>query len=225
MLGTVPVVFLIFPTCLTGALLYMASLDTDSGNPQFPWAGAVSTITASFTAMVQFGSMIIAAYYLEQAADERANEVALIEIDKEVKEADDRDEYMRNCYKTVTQWRAIPLWSKSILISSLACITISCYMVQFFSSMCFVDHELTDSIEENLGGKLSNLFLPLGWTAVILFLASMMLLSMFSSWGKVRAPRSIFDCYSIHILIVFPFLFSVASKESSQIRQKNTYSE
>ncbi len=67
-LGTTPVVFLILPTCVTGALLYMASLKDESGNPEFSLAGTVSTITASLTALVQFGSMIVAAYYLEQTA-------------------------------------------------------------------------------------------------------------------------------------------------------------
>ena len=49
MIGTMPIVFLIFPTVLTGALLYMTSLETETGNPQFPWAGTVSTISASVT--------------------------------------------------------------------------------------------------------------------------------------------------------------------------------
>eukprot|EP00571_Detonula_confervacea_P007225 CAMPEP_0172327990 /NCGR_PEP_ID=MMETSP1058-20130122/60117_1 /TAXON_ID=83371 /ORGANISM="Detonula confervacea, Strain CCMP 353" /LENGTH=905 /DNA_ID=CAMNT_0013045083 /DNA_START=218 /DNA_END=2935 /DNA_ORIENTATION=- len=188
-LGTIPVVFLIFPTCLTGALLYMTSLETDTGNPEFPWAGTVSTITASSTALVQFGSMIVAAYYLEQASDKRADEVAAIKDDKEVKEADEKDEHMRKCYETVTQWNAMPLWSKLILTCSLVCITSSCYMVQFFSSVCFAEHSLTDSIDENLGGNVGNLFLPLGWASVILFGAAIILLSTFSSWGKHQAEK------------------------------------
>lgn len=185
MLGTTPIVFLILPTCLTGALLYMTSLKTDTGNPVFPWAGTVSAITASATAMVQFGSMIVAAYYLEQASEKRADEVAAIEDDKEVKEADDRDEHMNKCYEHVTKWNAMPAVPKIILTLGLASITSSCYMVQFFSDMCFVTHTLTDSIDENLGGNLGNLFLPLGWVAVGLFGASIILLWLFSSWGKV----------------------------------------
>src|SRR6056300_2102000 len=42
-LGTTPGVFLILPTCVTGALLYMASLKDESGNPKFSWAGTAST--------------------------------------------------------------------------------------------------------------------------------------------------------------------------------------
>ena len=131
--------------------------------------------------------MIVAAYYLEQAADNRADEVAAIEDDAEVKEKDDRDEHMRQCYENVTQWPVMPLLPKMVLTSSLASITASCYMVQFFSDLCFVEHSLTDSIDENLGGNVSNLFLPLGWIAVGLFGASSILLVIFTSWGKVRA--------------------------------------
>jgi len=187
MLGTLPVVFLIFPTCLTGALLYMSSLETDTGNPEFPWADSVKTLTASTTAMVQFGSMVVAAYYLEKAADERADEVKAIENDKEVKEADEKDEHIKRCYATVTQWNAISFWSKSLLIFSLTSITASCYMVQFFSVYCFAEHSLTDSIYDNLGGNVGNLFLPLGRASIVLFATSIILLITFSSWGKVSS--------------------------------------
>ena len=187
MLGTLPIVFLIFPTCLTGALLYMSSLVTDTGNPAFPWAGTVSTLTASLTALVQLGSMIVAAYYLEQTSDKRAEDIQAIEDDKEVKEADDKDEHMKKCYETVTQWNVMPFWSKLIITSAVACITCACYFVQFFSTACFVEHSLTDSFYDNLGGNIANLFLPLGWAAVGLFVASIVLLDIFSIWGKVSA--------------------------------------
>ena len=98
MLGTLPIVFLIFPTCLSGALLYMASLETDTGNPEFPWAATVSAITASLTAVVQFGSMIVAVYYLEQTANKRAADVEAIPEDREVKEADDKAVHLKMCY-------------------------------------------------------------------------------------------------------------------------------
>ena len=176
MIGTLPTIVLIIPSCLTGTFLYMASLTTDSGSLEFPWASTVSTITASVTALVQFGSMIVAGFYLEQAADKRGDEIAEIADDEEVKEADEKDEHMRKCYKNVTQWNgALPITPKLILICSLASITASCFLVQLFTSMCFVDHTLTD------------LFLPMGWAAVGLFIGSMILLGMFMSWGKVRA--------------------------------------
>ena len=193
MLGTVPVVFLIFPTCVTGALLYMASLKDESGNPEFSWAGTVSTITASATALVQFGSLIVAAYYLEQAADKRVDEVAAIEDDVEVKKADDDAAYINQCYREVTQWNEIPVFPKLLMRSSLGCIIVSCYIVQLFSSRCFTDHSLTDSIDTNLKGNVGNLFLPLGWIATGLFVASMVLIYAFIRWGMSKAEAKAKD--------------------------------
>lgn len=190
MLGTTPIVFLIAPTCLTGALLYMASLETDTGNPEFPWAGTVSTITAAATAIVQFGSMIVAAYYLEQTAGKRARDIEAIPDDREVKEADDKAAHLRRCYTDVTQWEVIPCSAKLLIQFSLASIITSSYMVQLFSSLCFTPHSLTDSIDENLDGKVSNLFLPLGWVAVGLFCISIILIYLFESWGEVSVQSS-----------------------------------
>lgn len=135
MLGTLPVIVLIIPSCLTGSLLYMASLVTETGNPVFDWAGTLSTITASITAVVQFASMIVAAYYLEQASDRYASEIAAIEDDIEVKEADARDEHIRQCYQNVTQWNSMPVMPKLLISCSLFSITVSCYMVRMLKAI------------------------------------------------------------------------------------------
>lgn len=185
MIGTIPTIVLVIPSCLTGTLLYMASLKSENGVPQYPWAFTVSTITAAFTAGIQFCSMLVAAHYLERAVDQRSEEVAAIEDDMEVKEADARDEHIRKCYKSVTEWNAIPLVPKVTLVCSLVSVTASCYMVQFFTSLCFVDYSLTDTIDGNLEGNAANLFLPLGWVAAGSFFGSMILLIIFTSWGKV----------------------------------------
>ena len=194
MIGTLPIVLLILPTCLMGALIYMASLDSETGNPEIPWAGTAATICASVTAFVQFGSMIVAAYYLERTGEKRQEEIDAIEIDEEVKEADDRDEQLKKCYSSVTQWRSISVLQKIVLSSAVACITASCYMVQFFSSLCFRGHELTDSIHENLEGSFLNLFLPLGWIAVGLFCVSIILLRIFIRWGNVSKSVGLSSC-------------------------------
>ena len=189
MLGTVPVVFLTIPTCVTGTFLYMASVEAD-GNPVYPWARTLSTITASFTAIVQFGSMIVAAYYLEQAADKRIEEIEGIPIDEEVKEADEKAENLKNCYRDVTQWGALPWFAKWYIRISLTCIVTSSYMVQLFSSQCFLSYSLTDSIDENLNGNAANLFLPLGWAAVILFMLSCLFLILFQQRGNVSYDKN-----------------------------------
>ena len=189
LLGTTPIVFLIAPTCLTGALLYMASLENGSGNPEFPWAGTVSTITAAITAVVQFGSMIVAAYYLERTANKRVADVEAIPDDLEVKEADEKAAHLKRCYRDITQWNVMPFLPRLLIQTSLVCIVTSCYMVQLFSSLCFTPHSLTDSIDDNLDGKVSNIFRPLGWAAVCLFCISIVLIYIFESWGEKKAQK------------------------------------
>jgi len=189
LLGTTPIVFLIAPTCLTGALLYMASLENGSGNPEFPWAGTVSTITAAITAVVQFGSMIVAAYYLERTANKRVADVEATPDDLEVKEADEKAAHLKRCYRDVTQWNVMPFLPRLLIQTSLVCIVTSCYMVQLFSSSCFTPHSLTDSIDDNLDGKVSNIFLPLGWVSVSLFCISIVLIYIFESWGEKKAQK------------------------------------
>jgi hypothetical protein len=125
MLGTLPTAILIIPSCMTGTFLYMASLTTDSGNPEFPWASTVSAITASVAGLMQFISMLVAVYYLEQAVEKRGDEIAAIEDDEEVAEADSIDEKRRKCFENVTQWDVVPLMPKLMLVCSLASITAS----------------------------------------------------------------------------------------------------
>ena len=185
MLGTAPIVFLILPTCLSGAFLYMAFLETD-GNPDFPWSATVSTITLTLTAIVQFGSMIVAAYYVERAAS-GSDGIEGIPDDQEVKEADEKAAHLRRCYQTATKWEVLPWLPKISLGASLLLIVTSSYMVQLFSGYCFIPHTLTDSIDENLDGKVANLFLPLGWVSVGLFGASGVLLFLFMTWGERQA--------------------------------------
>lgn len=196
MLGTVPIVFLILPTCLTGTFLYMSSVEMD-GNSVYPWARTLSTISAAFTALVQFGSMIVAAYYLEQAADKRVAELDRIPIDEDVKQADQDREIITKCYQEVTRWTALPWVVKTYLRVSLGCIITSSYLVQIFSESCFRTHSLTDSIETNLSGNAANLFLPLGWVAVSLFILSCLFLAMFQKSCNVSLL-----CLSIYLLTI-----------------------
>ena len=185
MFGTIPVVLIVFPTCLTGAFLYMASLETSAGNPVYSWAGTVSTVTATATSLLLFGAMMTSVYYIEQAMSKRGDEVNAIEDDEEVKAADEKDEYMKKCYEDATKWDIVPKIAQLALLVATT-FSIACfYMVQFFPDLCFIEHSLTDSYYSNLEGNLFNLFLPLGWAAVGLFVASWVLLSMFTGWGKV----------------------------------------
>lgn len=129
---------------------------------------------------------IIATFYIEFTTSQRSDELALIPVDEEVKEADERDEAFHKCYGEVTQWHSMPLWPKIMLQASLVCTVASSYMSLLFSSQCFEKHALTDTIEENLGGEWHTIIKPLGWVVIGLFIAAIVFLMLFSSWGKVR---------------------------------------
>ncbi len=194
LVGTLPIVFLILPTLLTGSFLYMADVrDEVTGEHEFPWAGTLAAVFGALTAIVQFGSMVVAAFYLERVIDEKEEELDLIPIDEEVKRADERDEEHKKAYSDISQWEILPSWARFVLSLSLSCMIICCYMVQLFASYCFRDFELTDSIETSLDGDWKNLTKPLGIVANILLLVSITLLQMFVTWVNVSSLTSMVD--------------------------------
>lgn len=195
LVGTLPIIFLIVPTLLTGSFTYMADArDQDNGELLYPWAGTMGAVFAAITALVQFGSMVVAAFFLERIMSERKDEIDAIPIDEDVKLADERDEARKVAYSEVTQWYSLPCLAKFCLIVSLTCMIISCYMVQFFAGFCFRDYQLTYTIETHLDGDWRNLIKPLGYVANILFLISFVLLWMFSTWANVSFCLYIVFC-------------------------------
>jgi len=191
MIGTIPVICVIFPTCVSGTLSYMMGMKTESGNPEYVWASMAFVLVTAFSTCVQFGALIIATFYIEFTTSQRSDELALIPVDEEVKEADERDEAFHKCYGEVTQWHSMPLWPKIMLQASLVCTVASSYMSLLFSSQCFEKHALTDTIEENLGGEWHTIIKPLGWVVIGLFIAAIVFLMLFSSWGKKKAREKL----------------------------------
>lgn len=187
LVGTLPVFFLILPTMFIGSFTYMAGLRLEDGSLEFPSAGVLATVSAAITALVQFGSMLFAAYFLEQTISKRKEELDAIEIDKEVAELEAKEEHFNQCYHKVTQWEVVPLCARITLSLALAYMVMSCYMVQLFGNQCFAPYQLTYTIDEHLGGNWTNLVLPLGWCAIGLFLLSCLLLYAFITWANYRA--------------------------------------
>jgi TRAP-type C4-dicarboxylate transport system permease small subunit len=189
LLGTTPVFFLIVPTLLTGSFTYMASLKLENGQPEFQSASTLATVFAAITAVVQFGAMVVAAFYLEQTVSNKGEELDKIEVDVGVKEREDKQEEINKCYKEVTQWDRVPFLAKALLMLSLATMVTSCYMVQLFSTHCFANYELTYTIEDNLDGDWTNLLLPLGRAACLLFIVSCLELYGYIAWAGREARK------------------------------------
>mmetsp|Transcript_1128 Transcript_1128/g.1704 ORF Transcript_1128/g.1704 Transcript_1128/m.1704 type:complete len:822 (+) Transcript_1128:37-2502(+) len=182
--GTIPVLMLIIPTVLAGSFTYMESLKLPDGQPEFSWAGTAATISAASAAIVLFSFMLFAAYYVEQTMREREEDIDELPLDKDVKKLDDEQISKNKVYKDLTEWKLVPKWARFCLILSLICMIMSCYMVQLFQEDAFTPYQLTHTIERHLGGDWMNLVKPLGWIALYLFAASLLLFSFVSKWIK-----------------------------------------
>lgn len=185
LVGTLPVFLLIIPTVLAGSFTFMAGLKLPDGQLEFTWAGTAAAISTAFAAMVLFGFMLSAAYYVEKTLRERADDIAKIEIDHLVKILDDETAQKNEAYKQVTQWHLVPSWAKFFLLLSLVCMIMSCYMVQLFQDGAFTPYQLTYTISQHLNGDWKNLVKPLGLVVLLLFAASILFYTVFHSWAKV----------------------------------------
>lgn len=183
LVGTLPVVFLILPTVLTGTFMY---LKTD---PTYGWASTASIIFIVLTSVVQFGSMVVAGVYLERTSSQRKEEIEQVPIDAEVKALEDAEEEYNRIYADVTRWRVVPVWAKCCLLLSLLTIVIPCYTNTLFLSSSFATFELTSTISEDLNGNVWNFVEPLGWWSLGSFFVSMVFLKVFFSWAKHASNR------------------------------------
>jgi hypothetical protein len=191
LVGTLPVALLVIPTVLAGSFTYMGSivLDDGSGDNEFPWAVTAATMATAAAAMVMFGFMLSAAYYVEKTVSSRGDELAAMPFDEEVKKANDADIAMNEAYQEVTQWKDIPSFAQIILILSLASMITSCYMVQLFQDDAFQEYQLTYTIDKHLDGDWKNIVKPIGWVAILLFIASIAFLMIFKFWANGKARK------------------------------------
>lgn len=185
LVGTIPVLALIAPTVLAGSFTYLGSLELEKGQPEFSWAGTANTLSLAVAAVVLFGFMLLAAYYVEQTIRERKDEIDAIPIDEEVKRYDDEQEASNEAFKEVTQWHLVPWFARFILLLALFSVITSCYMMQIFYDSAFTAYQLTYTIDEHLDGDWKNLVKPLGSIALLLFAATTVLQILFNAWAKV----------------------------------------
>lgn len=192
LIGTLPVIFLIMPTVLSGLFLYMQSIiDPETGFTMYPWAQTAYVMTFSVTAIVQLGALVIAGIYIEKALRERAEEIEQCPIDDEVQQLEVAEQELKEAYKEATKWNNVPLWAKFILLLALVTMVASCYIVTLFLAESFAQFELNDSIEDKLGGKWTNFVKPLGSLSLLLFLGSTVLWYGFEKWAQYMANKSL----------------------------------
>eukprot|EP00924_Labyrinthula_sp_SR-Ha-C_P013193 snap_masked-scaffold_12-processed-gene-12.25-mRNA-1 protein AED:0.29 eAED:0.30 QI:0/0/0/0.5/1/1/4/0/665 len=167
MLGTLPVVFLILPTIVSGAMLIKTAEEPD--NSAF---SALSTISVLLTTIVQAGSMLVATNVIASGAVKYEKELSEEEPDQEVLELDNQRRAVEARYKEITSWNNLTkFWKKSLIIAVIV-MTICCYSFQLFGSSLFVDYEITDSVGDALSGNALFLVTNEGWVVLVLFSVS-----------------------------------------------------
>lgn len=141
---------------------------------------------SAIAACVMFYMMFSAASAAKDALENEQDEIAKIPIDDEVVMAEAAEERAKRVYNEVTQWEKLPKTIQICLILSVALATLSCYILFIFNVHCFEEYDLLYTIDDNLDGDWTNLFLTLGRVALLIFVLSIFFLGIFMWWASVR---------------------------------------
>lgn len=178
LIGSLPLIFLVVPCTLAGALLLKSG--------QSPLYDALGAIALALSALTQAGALLVAMYYIEEYAAKHEKELSAEELDLEVLEFDERSRIMNELYAEVTNWNSnkVPFPMKAILVSSTIIMVGSLYIVQFFGSSCFRPYSLGDTIADKLDGNVLNVVLPLGYAVLGSFVFAYFLFWVFRFWAN-----------------------------------------
>lgn len=188
-IGHSPIFFLILPVTLAGALL----LRKNEGGA---WASA-SSMALAITALVQVVFLLAAAYYIENTIHVHREELMSEPDDEQVKKFDEIANKRARARSYRSEWPRLPGWMKALLWLGVICETASAYLFQLAGSLCFKTFDITDSIEEQLGGNVFNLVRPLGWVGIGLVATGMIVLLILGRWisyaisGGYQVPEEV----------------------------------
>merc|ERR1712070_1341176 len=94
-------------------------------------------------------------------------------------------------YRKATDWHdpTFPKWMRFFLVIAAVLCCASCWFIQIYGSECFESFDITDSIDEKLGGKASNLVLEKGWYAIGMFFVGFFFLFIQQRAAASRAKK------------------------------------
>uniref|UniRef100_A0A7S4M5X6 Uncharacterized protein n=1 Tax=Odontella aurita TaxID=265563 RepID=A0A7S4M5X6_9STRA len=186
LIGTFPVVVLIVPAVLTGSFAYMGSLENDKGQDMYPWADTMGAVVSALTAGSMFFFTLSAANAIKETLAKDGDTIASIPMDEAVAKADAEAEKNQIVNRRVTAWSGVPFFMKLVLIFAVLAMMGCCYLLVLFNSQCFREYDLMYTIGEHLGGQWTNIVMPLGRIALLLFIISYGLHYAFQSWATVK---------------------------------------
>lgn len=184
LIGTIPVLALIIPCVMAGAFQLRVGGEDDTGI----W-GTVSAMTLLIAAGTQSVSLMAAVFYTDAAIAKYGNELRDPSLDdQEVLALTKKDEVRSMNLKATTHWSNIPIYLRALMFCSVGLHSIACHILQWFSSSCFMEYDLTDDYEktfcEEKNNKYENcnpfqFFEPLGRIVMLIFLLSMVTWKLF----------------------------------------------
>ena len=107
--------------------------EDEDGLAKYPWADTMAAVASACIAASIFTFMMLAAGAVKDTFDNRRDEIDAIEIDEEVKQADDMAAAKIEAYNEAVAWTNVPSWAKFSLIMAVASM-IGCYLL--FSWYC-----------------------------------------------------------------------------------------
>jgi hypothetical protein len=171
-LGSIPVYFIIAPTCASSAMLLVGeehSLADYSG------------YIVAFGGFCQVGGSLLAVYFISQCVDLHRQELLEMEDDAEVAELDRQAAVISSHKKALVHYHngKLNICTKLSLMVAVVFMSASCYIFFLLPTRCFIDFELTDSIDEKLDGNVLNVVKNLGWIGMALFTVPCVILKFY----------------------------------------------
>jgi len=197
MTGSIPVLFLIAPCCMSGAFM----LKITPGDSK--WA-AISSVTLAVSACVQTSALAAAGYFIAEVTARDKKKLDAKPKDKEVEALEKVEAENAERYAAATTWDKLPCLARLNLQVGALAMALCCYACQLAGNSCFRTFEVTGEIDAplnpvadavtgvrptpGLGGKASNILLPRGWLVVWLFCFGMLSYYAHGKWVKYCVP-------------------------------------
>ena len=178
--GTLPVLFLIAPTCAAGAFQLKVG---EGGN----WKSLADTML-SVAGLVQAAALTAACYFIEDTSNKHSDELQRIPDDPEVAKADAEAARKSKLRRAATEWRLVPVPMRLLLVAGTVAAVCSAGTFQIMATNCFHPFEVTTKLADPpTYGKILNVLKPLGTIAMKVFVFSCVCLYLFGVWAKCHA--------------------------------------
>mmetsp|Transcript_12454 Transcript_12454/g.14314 ORF Transcript_12454/g.14314 Transcript_12454/m.14314 type:complete len:813 (+) Transcript_12454:168-2606(+) len=164
---SLPVVFLIAPCVISGALLVKASAEGGIYD-------SLNSLFVTVTVVVQSGSMVVAAQTIAKYSVKYAEQLRAEDPDVEVLELEKKKEHKVALSKELASWKNLNTAFRCAHVVSVLLMTATCWMFQLIGSSLFVTFDITDSIDEDLDGNVANLVQPAGRYVLLAFFCAAM---------------------------------------------------